>query len=451
MNEIGFDNLQKKCRICFTDTEIEMSAAIELNDQIADRTYAELFLQVTGYEIRDYEPQKICQKCGEVLIQVKRLTEKANETQVLLEKMLRARSESSMSDEIKVEVDSVSRLSDCEDSRETLIDTNITEKRVQTRLMSNLHSKSSKMNTYEKHHDEQINQCHFCKRCFKSVDRLQRHLSNCKSRPKRTDHEIANDKSLHVCPVCGNLSTSDHIRHHTKTTQHKDENSQKCFICDICGITTSTRSNIDMHMKVQHLNFRSFCRHCPGSFKNPSALARHKRKSHSEILQDYKCRTCNFRTSVEKEARNHRESHRLKKLVCHECGQEFHKAINLRYHMASHSDQRPYACETCGSAFKTTKALGAHKKTHKAYDYECPVCTRSYLTNQLMRNHVEKNHPEFDLPPPGTVFSKSYRKKMAERKLKEIAIKQGVDVSKVNSVVVPETVIYQVQSVHVVR
>lgn len=450
------ENVQKRCRICFTNARIDISTFIDMNTQLTDRTYSELFRQVTGYTIKDYEPQKICHSCGELLVQVRTLIEKADETQTLLEKIFNAVTESTMGENIKVENSSETRVSESESSSETLIQKDSLKEVVKARVMSNLRPKSSKnqesrFQIMQKRQVEKEKHCQFCRHRFKTLECLRRHQPNCKSHPKRTDQEISNDKSLHVCPVCGNLSTSDHIRHHTKTTHYKDPTSHKSFICDICGITTSTRSNIDMHMKVQHLNFRSFCRHCPGSFKNPSALARHKRKSHSEKLQDYKCRTCNFRTSIEKEARNHRESHRLKKLVCHECGQEFVKAISLKYHMASHSDQRPYACETCGSAFKTSKALGAHKKTHKAYDYECPVCARSYLTNQLMRSHVEKNHPEFNLPPPGTVFSKSYRKKMAERQLKEMAIKQGVDISEMDTVVVPQTVIHQVQSIHFVR
>lgn len=457
MDELGLENVQNRCRICFTDLSDETTNFVEVNCHISDETkvftYSELFRQISGYPIMDHEPQKICRWCGEVLVQLRQLMKKADETQVLLETMLKARNESPVPED-----DPGTGFSESESPDEVFIEDESVKRSVKSknaRFKCDFCSKSFKTNKYrllhmQKQHGEQGHQCEYCHRRFRTLERLHNHQNNCKSR-QRTEDERLNDKSLHVCPVCGNLSTADHIRHHTKTTTNKDRTSHKSYICDMCGITASTRSNIDMHMRVQHLSIRSKCRHCPGNFKNPSALARHMRKSHSEKLQDYKCRTCDFRTSVEKLARNHRESHRLKKLVCQVCGQEFHKTINLRYHMASHSDQRPYSCETCGSAFKTTKALGAHKKTHKAYDYECPVCGRSYLTNQLMRSHVEKNHPEYELPPPGTVFSKSYRMKMAERKLKEMAIKQGIDVTAVDTVIVPDTVIDQVQSIHVVQ
>lgn len=404
-------NWQNSCRICNVKPGFTNVADTIFDNSI---TYAALFQKLSGFEIRESEPQTICKKCSEVLVEVQKLLQKAKETQISLERMLA---------DIEAESDSHTGLGEPALSEPPKKETKPRQK-----------VKSVK--------SEQKEECEHCKRKFWT---LERHLLNCN---KRMHTET--DKDLHVCPVCGILSSADHIRYHTKPVQ-KTPSSEKFFVCDLCGITTLSRSNIDMHMKVQHLNIRSKCRHCPGTFKNPSALARHMRLSHSEKLRDYRCRTCNFRTSIEKEARNHRESHRLKKLVCHFCGQAFSKTNNLKYHMASHSDARPFKCETCGSAFKTTKALGAHKKTHMAYDYECPVCGKSYLTNQLMRNHVEKNHKEYELPPPGTVLSKSYRKKMAERQLREIAIKQGVDINTVDTIVVPETVINLVQSVHVVR
>lgn len=75
--------------------------------------------------------------------------------------------------------------------------------------------------------------------------------------------------------------------------------------------------------------------------------------------------------------------------------------------------QRPFECETCQNTYKTRRALTAHKKTHQAHEYECPVCGRSFLTNQMMRTHCVKQHPDYKLPPPGTVMNKSWLKKFA--------------------------------------
>lgn len=53
---------------------------------------------------------------------------------------------------------------------------------------------------------------------------------------------------------------------------------------------------------------------------------------------------------------------------------------------------------------------------------ECPVCGQKFLVNQALRIHVTRNHPDYQLPPPGTVMNKS-----AIRKMEEIKAKYGTD------------------------
>lgn len=53
---------------------------------------------------------------------------------------------------------------------------------------------------------------------------------------------------------------------------------------------------------------------------------------------------------------------------------------------------------------------------------ECPVCSQKFLVNQALRIHVTRNHPEYELPPPGTVMNKS-----ALKRIQEIKEKYGTD------------------------
>lgn len=86
--------------------------------------------------------------------------------------------------------------------------------------------------------------------------------------------------------------------------------------------------------------------------------------------------------------------------------------LQLQTHEATHSDVRNFVCDNCGKRFKTKKNLYAHKKVHVPHEYECLVCGRAFLTNQMMRNHVTKTHPDFELPPLGTVLNKEAVKRM---------------------------------------
>lgn len=36
-----------------------------------------------------------------------------------------------------------------------------------------------------------------------------------------------------------------------------------------------------------------------------------------------------------------------------------------------------------------------------------------FIANQALRIHISKNHPEYELPPPGTVMNKNALKKEA--------------------------------------
>ena len=90
--------------------------------------------------------------------------------------------------------------------------------------------------------------------------------------------------------------------------------------------------------------------------------------------------------------------------------------------MATHRDERPHKCKICTAAFKTKKALNVHKNVHEERKYECPVCLQRFLVNQAMRQHVAKRHPEFELPPPGTIMNKNALKRIEEFSSKYNAI-----------------------------
>lgn len=99
-------------------------------------------------------------------------------------------------------------------------------------------------------------------------------------------------------------------------------------------------------------------------------------------------------------------------------------SLVLDLHMATHSDVRPFSCKICSAAFKTKKALRVHHNVHEERKYECPVCQQRFLVNQAMRLHVSKRHPEFELPPPGTIMNKK-----ALKRIEEISSKYNIKVN----------------------
>lgn len=215
---------------------------------------------------------------------------------------------------------------------------------------------------------------------------------------------------------------------------------EKPFECDICGAQTSTKTGIGCHIKTKHFDFNLKCKYCNSQYRSRIVLNAHIRRVHPEMKSPLKCQYCDYTTPNFPNLFRHRLTHTRKKLhKCIKCGREFVTKDNLKTHEATHSDERPFSCVICKSTFKTKKSLGVHMKSHRDPDYECLVCRRGFLTNQLMRNHVVRLHPEFDLPPPGTILNKTWRIKKATQELKESVVRLGFDPEMIKSVIIDES------------
>lgn len=222
--------------------------------------------------------------------------------------------------------------------------------------------------------------------------------------------------------------------------EKKDPTDSKPFVCEICDARATTKAGIGTHIKTQHLHHKFHCIYCGSQYRSRLVLNSHIRRVHPEKKSRLRCEYCEYTTPNFLNLFRHRLTHTRKKLhKCETCARVFVTKDNWRTHIATHSDERPFTCEICQASFKTKKSLGVHRKCHQAPEYECPVCHRGFLTNQLMRSHVTRVHPEFVLPPPGTIFNKTWRIKKATQELKESVARLGFDAGIVKSVIIDES------------
>lgn len=240
-----------------------------------------------------------------------------------------------------------------------------------------------------------------------------------KGNPKRK-HESACQQT--ICGYCGRLFNEKTIKQHIKNVHHKSSTS---FFCDLCHSTLTTKAGLSSHMKIKHLSVTFPCRYCSESYPNRSVRRTHELRFHTFDLR-FSCTYCSKKFPDNAQLKRHTSTHTgERKHICVICGMAFITKNKLKLHYASHSNARPFPCLSCTAAFKTRNNLRQHAQTHGNRNYECPVCHFAYLTNQQMRKHVKKVHPEYDeLPPPGTVLNKG-----ALSKISAITEKYHVNVS----------------------
>ncbi len=107
------------------------------------------------------------------------------------------------------------------------------------------------------------------------------------------------------------------------------------YQCRICGHMTLDRDEINTHHQTKHgSDFIAFCTECGKGFKSQSGFHIHK-KMHTRENDSYP--------------------------KCHICGRQCASQSRLVVHMRSHSEIKPFACETCGKAYKHQKDLKEHK------------------------------------------------------------------------------------------
>lgn len=288
-----------------------------------------------------------------------------------------------------------------------------------------------------KHSKHKIASCSICKNKY-YPQFLDMHIEKCRGSKysgERKSKITGNTEQTGLCPICGVIKPNSHILKHLSN----DPNVKQTFVCDICGSKLKSKSGILTHMKILHLKIPYKCRHCPTEVRTSQLLETHIRIIHPHLKNVLKCEFCDYTSVYHASLRTHRATHTGRKYhKCDICQKDFIKKTSLKDHMVTHFDERPFSCELCGATFKSRRYLTVHKRVHQEHDYECPVCQRTFSSNQLMTNHAKTKHPQYQLPPPGTVMSKSYRMKVAEKKLKQEALRKGLDKESIEAIVVTE-------------
>lgn len=291
-----------------------------------------------------------------------------------------------------------------------------------------LHFDSLKVHYRREHKNKKSYSCDRCQRQFFIRKQLEDHKSQCPklandpSKPLPINEPAKIDgESLSFCCHCGKTMGTRYLSKHIHDihTVRKDEIPD--LICDLCGEKYKTRNGILDHMRRRHLFSEYQCHFCREIFTSYGIRRNHEIHFHT-FKYKYECQICSHKFIVNRDFRKHMITHTGEKnYLCTICGKRLSRKSVLDLHMATHTDIRPFSCNTCTASFKTRKALRVHQNVHEERKYECPVCQQRFLVNQACRQHVIKRHPDYKLPPPGTIVNKK-----ALKRIEEISAKYSV-------------------------
>lgn len=207
------------------------------------------------------------------------------------------------------------------------------------------------------------------------------------------------------CEKCGKVLPIKYRKIHMQTHEEKQpEEVERKYICQICGKRYKYSDALSKHKRVHNNDKRYECPYCDMKFMIWSTRRRHVDKEHTGFSR-FDCHLCDkkfFNSSGRiSHIRNNHSNER--EFGCEICEKRFTHAYKLKMHMNIHANLRNFVCELCDRGFFNSKGLRLHKLMHTGEkNFKCPVCNKGFTISYLLRQHIQKSHPHFELPPLGT-------------------------------------------------
>lgn len=207
--------------------------------------------------------------------------------------------------------------------------------------------------------------CDLCSKKFKHSNAIKKHWD--------LDHNPLNLFSCRKqnCNIrCKSLiSFNIHLRKEHDPLRHKNPKSLQCHKCQ----KTFETSKQLMHHSYIHREKLLVCDHCGAKFNNRSTMENHllrhvglysqKVKQHHKIVCD-QCSMMVFPHKIKRHQLIHHTEDKPFKCEIAECSAAFSDKRTLLDHKNIHFNLKPYKCEHCPEAFRSSANLRLHRVRH---------------------------------------------------------------------------------------
>lgn len=212
-------------------------------------------------------------------------------------------------------------------------------------------TKSDEFGNDDARHSNQSQQyeCETCQKRFNYISSLRRHL--------RKGHDKADRFKCEICKkgFCDQNELKIHARN-----MHDGQR----YTCEFCNRNFKKKYRLNVHKTVHTTEHQVTCDICQKQFRHKAFLVKHMRIHVDK--KKFSCEICSKEFASVKIAKSHKRIVHEKKAVhkCNVCDKVSATSTNLKVHMNSHLDNRPFVCNYCGKSFKQKVHMMEHINGH---------------------------------------------------------------------------------------
>ena len=225
--------------------------------------------------------------------------------------------------------------------------------------------------------------CNQCTLSFNRQKSLDRHII---SRHKRLKCEFCNYSSNHAYKI-----ESHNHAHHKDKQLNKAET--RCF-CDHCDSSYSIKTDLQEHIRINHLNVLFQCDQCHKLYSGKKELIRHEQVKHKGLK--FHCDECDLTYSDKTNLQEHINiKHKGIIFECEQCQKSYNSNRDLKRHVKSKHEGLAYYCDTCGHESPSPRDLYRHRKTKHEADkatFLCDQCEYVAGYRSVLNTHKQSKH-----------------------------------------------------------